>query len=591
MLRTGTPLLPLCLLLLAGLLLGCGNRRPLTPVLNRAEALMEDHPDSAYALLRTIDSTSLAPGEEQARYALLYTQARDKNYIVQTDDSLIQVAVRYYDSIGRTDRQALAYYLWGGVYRDLNRQADALEQYLHAIPLAEKSHTYSLQGRIYLNVGYLYYLQKIYEKAILYQQKEEGIGRQISDTTLILDAMIMRGKTFIAQRNYSEAERELLEAETLSKSFSNVVLRTNIASALYKLYDRLGEKVKSLHYAKLNLAMQSDTVHCYQTFLELGDAYYQNGLYDSAVHYMRKTLQNPHTVYSMKAGAYMRLADIAKAQGNLSLAIELEQLYSLYMDSLHKASQAVAMVETEKIADLNEQRAHHRSQIRAGESILLAFALVTFICIAYLYKHYQKRIHIYIAHLAGQQDKHKKQIAMLTHQYDSKMRQEMSEKEELQNVIRQQEEKIRQANLQQQSITDLTNRHIDLIKTNIELTELNKKINQILAEAKQRGFSKQEVTNQEWERLLYEIDPNHSLYQCSLKYGFTKDEMYICILILLDYSVTDIGHLLRFTRMTIYRKRNNILEKMAVDANGSDLKDVLYRLVLSSKSNDVTCNN
>lgn len=67
--------------------------------------------------------------------------------------------------------------------------------------------------------------------------------------------------------------------------------------------------------------------------------------------------------------------------------------------------------------------------------------------------------------------------------------------------------------------------------------------------------------------------------------------MGICILILLDYSVTDIGHLLRFTRMTIYRKRNNILEKMAVDANGSDLKDVLYRLVLSSKSNDVTCNN
>lgn len=167
----------------------------------------------------------------------------------------------------------------------------------------------------------------------------------------------------------------------------------------------------------------------------------------------------------------------------------------------------------------------------------------------------------------------------------------MSEKEELQSIIRQQEEKIRQANLQQQSITDLTNRHIDLIKTNIELTELNKKINQILAEAKQNGFSKQEVTGQEWERLLYEVDSNHSLYQCSSKYGLTKDEMYICILILLDYSVTDIGHLLRFTRMTIYRKRNNILEKIGVGTNESELKDVLYRLVLSSKSNDVTCNN
>ena len=151
MLRTGTPLLPLCLLLLAGLLLGCGNRRPLTPMLNRAEALMEDHPDSAYALLRTIDSTSLAPGEEQAHYALLYTQARDKNYIVQTDDSLIQVAVRYYDSIGRADRQALAYYLWGGVYRDLNRQADALERYLRAADLVQQYNDDYLSSRIFNN--------------------------------------------------------------------------------------------------------------------------------------------------------------------------------------------------------------------------------------------------------------------------------------------------------------------------------------------------------------------------------------------------------------------------------------------------------
>lgn len=154
MLRTDTPLLPLCLLLLAGLLLGCGNRRPLTPMLNRAEALMEDHPDSAYALLRTIDSTSLAPGEEQARYALLYTQARDKNYIVQTDDSLIQVAVRYYDSIGRADRQALAYYLWGGVCRDLNRQADALERYLRAADLVQQYNDDYLSSRIFNNLSF-----------------------------------------------------------------------------------------------------------------------------------------------------------------------------------------------------------------------------------------------------------------------------------------------------------------------------------------------------------------------------------------------------------------------------------------------------
>lgn len=62
--------------------------------------------------ISTTDST-----RDRAYYALLLTQARDKNYIVQTDDSLIRTAVQYYDSIGDVQMQAKAYYHWGGVLR------------------------------------------------------------------------------------------------------------------------------------------------------------------------------------------------------------------------------------------------------------------------------------------------------------------------------------------------------------------------------------------------------------------------------------------------------------------------------------------
>ena len=59
---------------------------------------MASRPDSALHMLQGISTKNLSTKADRAYHALLLTQARDKNYIRQTDDSLIQVAVRYYDT-------------------------------------------------------------------------------------------------------------------------------------------------------------------------------------------------------------------------------------------------------------------------------------------------------------------------------------------------------------------------------------------------------------------------------------------------------------------------------------------------------------
>ena len=64
-------------------------------LLDRAEPLIETAPDTALALLDSIDSRRLYRGDK-ARYALLRSQALDKNYIDVTNDSLINIAVNYY---------------------------------------------------------------------------------------------------------------------------------------------------------------------------------------------------------------------------------------------------------------------------------------------------------------------------------------------------------------------------------------------------------------------------------------------------------------------------------------------------------------
>lgn len=160
--------------------------------LAEADSLMQIRPDSALHLLESILVKRLATQADAARYALLMTQARDKNYIIQMDDSLIRIAVQYYDSIKDTKMQAQAYYNWGSVFRDKDCQAVAIEKYLMAVPLAQKSGDKKLLGRIYNNVGYIYYQQGLNEKANFIYRQAEQIGMQLKDTSLWAESIAMQ---------------------------------------------------------------------------------------------------------------------------------------------------------------------------------------------------------------------------------------------------------------------------------------------------------------------------------------------------------------------------------------------------------------
>ena len=84
-------------LFLSAFVLSCGNPH-LSQQLDMAEAVMIEHPDSALAIIKTIDTLSLKTRSMAARYALLHTMALDKNFIDTTDVSVIRPALEYYSS-------------------------------------------------------------------------------------------------------------------------------------------------------------------------------------------------------------------------------------------------------------------------------------------------------------------------------------------------------------------------------------------------------------------------------------------------------------------------------------------------------------
>lgn len=145
--------------------IACNTRVNYNKYLIAIDSLIVQQPDTALSMLEAFPTNSLQTQADSAYYGLLMTEARDKNYIIQTNDSLIQSALTYYNGTNDIEKRARAHYYSGCVYRDSRKKKEAMTQYLIAQPLAEEAGEKRLLSLIYLNIGYLYYSQNLNTQA------------------------------------------------------------------------------------------------------------------------------------------------------------------------------------------------------------------------------------------------------------------------------------------------------------------------------------------------------------------------------------------------------------------------------------------
>lgn len=102
------------------------------------ESYIADRPDSALAVIESIESTALKTNSLKAHHALLHAMALDKNYIDVKDDSLALTAVHYYQKHGQKKYLARArYYLALSYYYDRQYNKSIIEL-SKAEPIATK---------------------------------------------------------------------------------------------------------------------------------------------------------------------------------------------------------------------------------------------------------------------------------------------------------------------------------------------------------------------------------------------------------------------------------------------------------------------
>lgn len=122
----------LCIILLGFLIAACADTTEVEKYLAAADVHMEENPQMALETLESIDREMLTTRKVQAKFALLYTMALDKNYIDVASDSIIAPAVRYYQNHGTAKDKLLTYYYNGVISLNAGDTERAMENYVEA---------------------------------------------------------------------------------------------------------------------------------------------------------------------------------------------------------------------------------------------------------------------------------------------------------------------------------------------------------------------------------------------------------------------------------------------------------------------------
>ena len=541
---------------------------------------MQSQPDSALNILRGISMENFAAQADSAYYALLLTQARDKNYVVQTDDSLIRYAVAYYDKTNDVRMQAKAHYYWGCVYRDMNRQAEAIREFLIAAPLTEKAKEKRQLGLIYNNIGYIYTIQDFNEKADSIYRLVEGIAEELKDTILWAEALSKQGSIGLAKGEefFSIAEQKLSDAFAAIDRAGNNGLKANVSALLSNLYSRMDQGEKALYFAKLTLSLRRDTARAYHAFLILGDAYYKCEQYDSAIFYLNKSLVSRD--YGRKSGVYMRLADIAMIQGNIALSLELERSSSAYKDSLCQFRRSVVvnkMIEAEADAQKMLQKLYYKGRLN---TYLYSFMLITVVIVVIalsLYRRYQRRNGL----LQRDKQELEKTNRDLSQHYASlqtdivqkDLEIEGLKKELASHQIDEEQRKKIQAELDEMILKRST-----LAKEAFLHSPLYEKMQVIIKDCLDKDESDEEISDREWQEFVIGMDMqwNNAITDLCAKYQSSKEELHLVCLSLAGFPFSHLEYLLHLSRRTLYRKKSALLKRMGAEQN-CEFEEILQK--------------
>ncbi len=418
------------LLLTLLLLAGCNDPKHVTDTLTRAEALMDAHPDSAWTVLNTLSPDEMGQNRTRAHYALLYTQAQDKTYRDETNDSLISIAVDYYRHTDDARRKFLSYYYKGRVHFNAKDYQNATLCYMEAEQLADEVGDDYLVGLLYAELGRIYDIYYDYPKSLEAHQKAAECYERAGKIRHRNYMWLNQSSLLRSMNEYGEAERLLLMTLGSAKEEEDKAL---IKSCLgdWMMLCIEGERMKEAQtlYAELVLMIDEDYVS--SSYMgKLAQMYATEHNFILANECLEKGWRCAESK-SDSVSLYMASSDVYRLQGNGNLAYqELKKGVLLQnKDTRQALQQPVLTVQRDHLSEKLEFEAYKLRMRKLLNLVTTLFFLLLLVVVVYVsvrvFKKQKKESELVISHLENENEKIEKEkgkIALALQQLDEDKR-------------------------------------------------------------------------------------------------------------------------------------------------------------------------
>ena len=185
------------------------------------EQIMAEQPDSALYILEHLPNPTKLTGEAQALYALLLTQARYKNYIPVTNDSLIRIAENYYLQHPDSLHKAWTFFYAAQIYRDAGLPRKALAYFQKAEQVSKHLENNYFKTLLFGVWGDFLLPESTNNQCILKYKQSLHYAELTLDTTRQISILLNLSWGYVLEKNYIEAERVQQQALQLAQLSGN----------------------------------------------------------------------------------------------------------------------------------------------------------------------------------------------------------------------------------------------------------------------------------------------------------------------------------------------------------------------------------
>jgi len=523
------------LLLLLFSVVSCHRYYTQNELILRAERYMDTRPDSSFLILNAIKQPEKLSNADYAAWCLQMSRAKYKLDIPVTSDSLLKVALNYYDNSNLYKYSGLTYYLLGYISENNNKDL-SIQYYKSAIDKLQNTTEYNQIGLTYFNLAFLFYFNEMHNQSLEYLKKSLRFFEKTNNQYYLAYAYSLLYENYAQLQYPTDTVLYYNEKSTICAKAAKDTVR------YYQNICRRGELIYEKDYkgAKYYLlqSFKYDGSEKGRIAAFLSSIYLSLNNVDSANYYIqiaeKDTARNEQYLLKNITRAY-----ISEKAGNYKEAFrELETSYN-FRDKMYKEATKNQLYKIDKQYDLShKEKENDELKISNRNKMILIAILVIVVLFAV----------VIILLIISWNKKRRAAFELEKQRLEYEINLKRLENDQKRNIL----------------ITKLHSWIENTLKFNDLKNKLSQKKDNFLVEISKQSM----VAEDEWQFYMDEINQIFENKIGSLPDIYpklTKPDIIIISLVCLGLDIVDCCNLLNMSKNTIYHRRKIIKDRLQVN--------------------------